>query len=209
MQFNKNHTHIIISIGIVFVGILIASGVWMASKNKKPLELSYEEKFPMLRTLDFGSEFHGTSTPIGGGWSLYKNDTLGFSVEYPSERVPRENSSIRDMFGRSYTIYFSGGEFEVIAVTITPSRFHTIEDWVKNDPEYQKPNYVLIRRKISGLNAVTTYYVPEFPPITDEQILRRTYVIKNDIMYTIDTRDIPSEKYERIWSSFQFLRELR
>lgn len=215
MRFIKKNSSLIVSAIIILISITVVLVILFVNdtnnkvKNDKTQEKTYEEKFPFLRELDFGDDFKGITTPIKDGWSLYENEIFGFKVEYPSHRTPRERfyDSGNSLFGRSYNVDLSGGEFEVAYVIIKPSRFRTIEEWIKNDPEYKShaQNYVFVRRKISGVNAITKYYVPEFPPITDSQILRTTYVIKNNILYSIITRDISSEEYERILNSFGFI----
>ncbi len=208
MQFIKNKLSLIVSVIIILVGISVALvTLFIDDINNKVQEETYEEKFPLLHELDFGKNFKGTVKPIDNGWSLYKNEVLGFRIEYPSRRIPRESfyDSSNPLFGVSYDVDLSRGEFEVIDVYITSSRFSTINEWIINNPEYKKPNYVFVRRKISGLNAITKYYVPEFPPITDDQILRTTYIIKDNILYFVTTRDLPSKEYEQILNSFEFV----
>lgn len=225
MKFVKNNSNIIILVSaILFVGILITlanfsnNNMTTGLKKSKITQKTYEEKFPFLRELVAPKDLSGTVTVLEDGWILYENKVFGFKVEYPGRKFnygilkPHENKDLwhnnylnQNEESLFYEVSFSANDSPPIYVNISSSRFHTINEWIMNNPDYKKPNYIFVRRNISGLNAVTVLYAPEFPPFTDEQLERRTYVIKDDILYMIGTRDISSTEYERVWSSFQFL----
>lgn len=180
----------------------------LAKESSKP---TYEEIYPTLRTLqelELGFNVAGDTSPLDGKWSQYTSGGFGgFSIEYFSPKSPREDS-IEDIYGvHSYKVNLSQMDEYIISVWISPARFHTIDEWRKAQPEYQTPNYVFMHRTINGHDAVTTWHVPEFPPTTDAQIERNTYLIRDDIMYQITTRGLPSEEYERIINSFRFLKD--
>lgn len=224
MNFIKN-THIATPILILIGGIFIAGFIFImqndgdSPKDNNTADKAYEEKFPLLRELDIPEgSLKGTTSHLEDGWNRYENKILGFSVEYPGRKFnygplkPHERKDLKynDYPNQNepyafYEVSFSANDSPPLYINIEPSRFHTISEWIINNPDYKTPNYIFMRREISGLSAVTVLYVPESPSFTDEQLERRTYVIKDDILYTIATRDIPSDEYERARNSFRFL----
>lgn len=192
-------------------GILIAGAILIMTRdegglfnNKNTPIKTYEEKFPLLRELNIPQDFKGTSASLKDGWSRYENKALGFSVEYLSPRAPYESFYNNPISRESYSVDLSVGDSNFVNISVEPSRAHTIDEWIKDNSDYNTSEASFIRRTLSGYDAVIVTPTPAFP-ITDEQMERRTYIIKDDILYTITTRDIPSAEYERIWNSFRFL----
>lgn len=208
MKFIKNNPNIVISTAIILAGIVIASVIFSVysptvnpEKDNNKQRKAYEE-FPLLRELNISADFKGTASSLKDGWSRYENKSLGFSVEYPSIKIPRESSY--PLFGEFYAVDLSEGDFEFITVSVEPSRSHTIDEWLKDSSDYSINTPSFVRRTISGYDAVVVTPIHE-PPVMGNQMQRAVVVIKDDILYTIVTRDIPSAEYERIWKSFRFL----
>lgn len=171
----------------------------------------YNEQFPLLRTIDFGDDIKGVSSPVHNDWFAYENKALGFRIEYPRRAVytdqlkPYETVYNDTPSGKSYHVGFSSlSDTDYISLTIQPSRFRDIWEWKKNNPEYGAVNTVFTRRQLGDINAMITYSVPEFPYLDDEHMEHRVHFIKDDILYTIITLSLPVGEREYIWDSFRF-----
>lgn len=212
-QKNNKNIFILIAVIIVIVtvSILIKKSITNITEYGIIPEKTYEEKFPLLGTIDFGQDIKGVSNPIKNDWVSYVNRPLGFSIEYPGRSFAYGKLESHEYFdthpinGKFYWVNFSDGDSGNIVVTIQPSRFMDIWEWKKHNPEYGAINTIFTRRQIGDIDAMVVYSVPEFPYTPDEHIQRKVHIIKDNVFYTILTQGLPNEEYERIWDSFQFI----
>lgn len=170
--------------------------------------------------------FQGASVNLFDGWMLYKNEILGFQVEYPSRKfaygvlkpdegkfmnTPSMNSEQKPFF---YNVSFSDGDSPRIMITMEQSDFNNVDEWFAQEVTHYKFSELgelyYKKIKISNLDAVISYHTAYNPPysytITNDEMLKNIAIIKNGILVSILTANLTQEERERIWKSFQFLK---
>lgn len=180
--------------------------------------MAYDKQFPLLRTIDFGDEIKGTSTPMNDEWSVYKNATLGFAIEYPKREFMwgpynrgslqiNERVEIDEIDGKIYNISFNHLDGASITVRIQASRFSDIEDWVK-DYKNQNPfdTYSTFENaRMAGYPAIIRY-VPIHTARPEQKVPAMAYLVKNDVLYTIFLEiTLTDDEQRRVLASLRFL----
>lgn len=211
---------------VMFVSIFIFFKLYYNYEKNLPIAQINSEKKEIgvdAGVLNDYENFQGHSINLPDGWVLYKNETLGFQLEYPGGEFtygvlkPYENKFTNDPSKTAiqkklfYNIFFSDGDSSKIMITIEKSEMQDVDEWFKKEMAQYKINELgelfYKKIKISGQEAVLTYHMQYDPSyvVPDDQLIKSVAVIKNGLLIKISTAYINQEERNRIWGSFKFL----